>query len=357
MKAFDSNQKNFFKKSKLNQKKIYNSLIDLSLKKKSLNLNKISSKKAKFNAYIAGLIEGDGGFYISLKKSRGKIIDDVTCRISIVFHTDDKPYAKFLQKRIGGRIHKIKNKDGTFANAVRLVITALKDVVKLCKRVNGYLRTPKIKAFLKFVYCLNKYKKQNIKVLPLDKSSIDSNPWLSGFSDADACFYAYVTDPLDVDSGRVKGLSISLDFAIVLKRYYGKNSIEKITQVKNETAFNSFTFICEKINRDLGDHAKVSHQIRKIKDKKTKETTSFPCVRVRFTNQQGRQAVSDYFSRFPLFSSKFLNCRDWCYLNKLHRNKVHLTSKGFLECFSIRSNMNTRRTSEITWDHLDNFYV
>ncbi len=48
------------------------------------------------------------------------------------------------------------------------------------------MRTPKYFAFLKAIQALNNSGYSNIKALPLDASSLNSNAWLTGFLDSDA---------------------------------------------------------------------------------------------------------------------------------------------------------------------------
>jgi hypothetical protein len=60
--------------------------------------------------YLAGLIEGDGCFYVpkTLKTEGGKTN---TASIEVVFALKDAPSAEFLKKSIGGNVYKRKDKN------------------------------------------------------------------------------------------------------------------------------------------------------------------------------------------------------------------------------------------------------
>jgi hypothetical protein len=55
---------------------------------------------------------------------------------------------------------------------------------------------------------------------------------------------------------------------------------------------------------------------------------------------------------YPLFSSKYLDYKDWSKAVKLILTDKHYTEKGLFEIDLIRSNMNKNRTY-FNWDHLN----
>ncbi len=77
-----------------------------------------------------------------------------------------------------GQIYKIKGK-----NAYYYRISNLKNLIKVINLINGYMRTPKINQLYNLIYYINA-RGFNIKKLPKDNSSLNSNGWLSGFIDA-----------------------------------------------------------------------------------------------------------------------------------------------------------------------------
>jgi hypothetical protein len=56
-----------------------------------------------------------------------------------------------------------------------------------------------------------------------------------------------------------------------------------------------------------------------------------------------------------LFSSKYLNYRDWLLVFNIIKEGNHKNDNGKLQIASIRDGMNNKRTTFI-WDHLNNFY-
>lgn len=75
-----------------------------------------------------------------------------------------------------GKIYKIKGK-----NAYYYRISNLKNLIKVINLINGYMKTPKINQLYNLIYYI--YTRGfNIKKLPLNNSSLNSNGWLSGFN-------------------------------------------------------------------------------------------------------------------------------------------------------------------------------
>jgi hypothetical protein len=63
----------------------------------------------------------------------------------------------------------------------------------------------------------------------------------------------------------------------------------------------------------------------------------------------------NYFNKYPLFTSKYLDYKDWEQVANWLINNQHLTDEGINTVELVRSRMNTKRT-EFNWDHLNNFY-
>ena len=150
---------------------------------------------SKFYSYLAGLIEGDGCFYIPFANSakvpknyrdnNNKIISPL---ITIAFNSKDLPLALLLQKNLNmGQIYKIKGK-----NAYYYRISNLKNLIKVINLINGYMRTPKINQLYNLIDYINA-RGFNINKLPLDNSSLNSNAWLSGIIEADGHFAVRVS--------------------------------------------------------------------------------------------------------------------------------------------------------------------
>jgi hypothetical protein len=80
-----------------------------------------------------------------------------------------------------------------------------------------------------------------------------------------------------------------------------------------------------------------------------------PEYRVRTVNLKGNLILIDYLDKFPLFSSKILNYKDWIKVLNYFKNKEQTKSEFLKEIIKIKSNMNDKRTN-FYWDHLQKFY-
>lgn len=68
-------------------------------------------------------------------------------------------------------------------------------------------------------------------------------------------------------------------------------------------------------------------------------------------------AVS-YFSRFPLFSSKYINYLRWLEVHQMQLKKEHATLTGLQRCMEIKNDFNTNLCLQsISWSRLSKFYI
>ena len=272
----------------------------------------------KFASYLAGLIEGDGCIVIptSHRSAKGKLNYP---SIQIVFHLRDLPLALTIQKEL--KHGSLSRKKGV--NAYILTINNYQGLVLLATLINGYLRTPKIYALYKLIDWLNNRLNLNIEKKSLDNSCLSSNSWFAGFIDADGHFAVRTTT----------------------------SSVYPKIECKFE--------VCQ---RQI-DHNKQSNHgfLKLIADflyttvKEIRVTRSKPEFRVRTVNLKGNLALVDYLNKYPLFSSKHMNYRDWLKVLNYFNLKEHNTPKGIKAILEIKSKMNDRR-SEFNWDHLGVLY-
>jgi hypothetical protein len=295
--------------------------------------------------YLAGLIEGDGTF--AIHDSTKSLSQKYRPMIIIVFHKDDLPLATFLQEMTKcGNIYVKLNR-----GYVLWQIQDLVGVYKIINIINGYMRTPKIEALHRTINWINDYIKRNqdsklsiqqnilsqINVLsckPLDTSNIDSNSWLSGFTDADANFNINLCKRSDKNTTRVQ-----LQFRIEVRQNYHR--------LDSENMKLSYYPIMYKISQFL--ESSVYSRTRTIKDK---EFFSFIVAQ---HNRTKFKILIDYFNKFPLLSSKYLNYKDWVYVYEL-QTLNSITSSYLGKVISIKANFNKSRKS-FNWDHLKNYYI
>ena len=121
------------------------------------------------------------------KNSKSKIYRP---KIIIVFNINDRPLAEKLSALL--KVGKVVDRSN--AGHVLLQILAKQEVLKIINLINGHMRTPKIEALHRAIHWINVKDNSSIPCLGLDMSPLDSNSWLSGFTDADGNFSITVND-------------------------------------------------------------------------------------------------------------------------------------------------------------------
>jgi len=87
----------------------------------------------------------------------------------------------------------------------------------------------------------------------------------------------------------------------------------------------------------------------------TRSSTGLSIYRVSILSLLSKSQLISYFDRFPLFSSKFLNYRDWVsVVDMVADRNMDLNVRG-QRLTSIKSDFNTTRTT-FNWNHLESFY-
>lgn len=254
--------------------------------------------------YLAGLIEGDG--YISITKEDRVIL-------GITFNLKDKPLAEKLKSYLGkGFIAKRKT------NCIELRFSHKQTLCKIIELINGKFRTPKIDQLYKLIDWMNKKHSMDIIKLPLNDSPLLNDSWLSGFIDADGCFYI-----------RNSLKQIICKFNLEQRMIYPKTN-------------ENYNFILNKICLALN----VKLQIRERISKKN----SYYIIRLE--NQNAIKLLIGYLDIYPLLSSKYLDFLNWKIVFNEIINKNHMTVEGRKLVSLQKSQMNNSRTY-FNWDHLN----
>jgi hypothetical protein len=297
------------------------SVVNITMVKYSTNstINK-NSNYNKFSSYLAGLIEGSCSIFVpkTERSAKGKL--NYPC-INIVFNLRDFPLSQLIQKELGtGSLSRMKG-----INAYLLQINSLEGILKLVKLLNGNMRTSKINNLYNLIDWLNyKYNDLNIIKKPLDSSPIDSNAWLSGFIEADGSFSIFLNKN-----------SIRIRFSLTQS---SKNKVG----ISNEAIMNIIAEYLE---------VKVSIYQRK-------KTPNSIELTVKTQSIKSNDILINYLTKFPLWSSKFLNYSDWLIANDLFKKVYKIKNKSeevFNEIKKIKRGMNDYRV-KFTWDHLLKFY-
>ena len=306
--------------------------------------NVLLNKNSKLGPYLAGLIEGDGTFATHDIKSTSK---KYRPKIIIVFKLADLPLAEYLQELTNcGTVYKKSDRG--------YVLWQIQDIIgvyTIVNIINGYMRTPKIEALNRTINWLNDYisvnnnsklpstklilsQIKNLEIKGLDNSPIDSNPWLSGFTDADGNFSINIHKRTNRNSIRVQ-----LYYRLEIKQSYHR--------LTNDGDQVSFFAIMSKIANYL--NTSVLSRSRTVSDKQ------FFSFIVMTASKPSLIKTTLYFNKFPLLSSKFLDYKSWLHILELQQNST-MTTAYLNEAIKTKTDFNKTRTT-FSWNHLKNCYL
>lgn len=283
--------------------------------------NSKNINKSLFSYYLTGLIEGDGTIITpkNLRSPNGKLNYP---SIQIVFNLKDLPLALLIQKELG--VGSLCRKKGV--NAYVLTINSYEGILLTISLINGNMRTPKIYSLNALIDFLNKTKETSIEKYPISKEPLYSNPWLSGFIEADASFQVRTT--LSSPVSKYPKFECKLEISQRRIDHKGYDNLEFLN------------YIAEFLETEV---------------KKIRSDNPKPEYRVRTTNFKGNIKAKNYLLQFPLFGTKHLDSLDWMKIVDIFGRKEHNTDEGKEKLIKIKSGMNNFRT-DFTWDHLQKFY-
>lgn len=278
-------------------------------------------------SYLAGLIEGDGHIAIHDKNSKSKVYRP---KIIIVFNINDRPLAEKLSSVL--KVGKVINRSS--AGHVLLQILAKQEVLKIINMINGNMRTPKIEALHRAIRWINERDKSSIPCLGLDTSSLISNSWLTGFTDADGNFSITVYNRKK--NSKLVRTNVQTFFRIEVKQSYSKNV------TVNKGGANYFSIMAK-----IAEFFTVNLYTRT----RTVNDRIFYAFMVISHNARSHDIVRNYFDRFPLYSYKYLSYKDWCRVQDLHRG-TSLSKEVLDEIKMIKDQFNSKR-KVFDFSHLD----
>jgi len=276
------------------------------------------NKKTIFNSYLAGLFEGDGHLWMPKNNSKKKH----NPRFCITFNLKNEPLAKKLLEIIGYGFIRYKPKD----NACILVVSPVKGLKFIIECINGELRTPKIIQLHNLIDWVNKNHSSKIKKLTIKKGNIDKDSWLSGFIDADGSFSIQHTK---LENG-AKKRKISCRLRIEQRMY---------EPISKHSYFEVLTEISTFLKCNLNTRKQIS--------------TNNEYFIIAASSRSSLLTIITYFKYFPLYSSKYLDYKDWEKVANIILKNNHYSEKGILEIDKLKQNINLKRTY-FNWDHLDN---
>ena len=282
------------------------------------NLEKVNIKfDNKFKAYLAGLFEGDGHIWIQNLNHKKR----QNPRFCITFSLKNEPLAKKLLELIGSGFIRYKIQD----NACVLVVSPVIGLKKLVHLINGELRTPKIHQLHKLIDWLNKNHNTEITKLPLKDSSLSEDSWLSGFIDSDGSFSVRHTK-LENNANKRK---------ISCRLRIEQRMLDPIT---NESYFKVLTNVSNFLNCSLNSRKQKS--------------TGNEYYTLTASSKMSLEIIINYLEKYPLFSSKFLDYKDWKEIVLLILENKHYTEEGINKTEFVKNSMNRQRV-KFTWNQLE----
>ena len=281
----------------------------------------INLKISQFKGYLAGLFEGDGHIWIQKPSDKKK----QNPRFCITFGMKNEPLAKKLLDLIGSGFLRYKLQD----NACVLVVSPVVGLKKIVHMLNGELRTPKIHQLHSLIDWLNKNHAANIIKLPLKSSPLSEDGWLSGFIDSDGSFSVQHTK---LENG-AKKRKISCRLRIE------QRILDPITN-------NSYSPVLTDVSNFLNCSLLIKNQ----------KATGNSYYTLAATSRISLGIIINYLEKYPLYSSKYLDYKDWQRIVLLMFENKHYTEEGINKTEEVRNNMNRQRTY-LNWDHLNKLYI
>lgn len=278
--------------------------------------------------YLAGMIEGDGSIKIpkTARSDKGKLLYP---SVTIVFAAKDLPLAQYLAKLLNGTVSKAKGE------YFFLSIYSLISLHYLVKRINGKFRTPKIEAFHRLIYWLYEYNKfEKLDLLPLDNSNLNSNAWVAGFSDCDSNFLITYSN----SNGIAK--DIKLVFRISQRTNYHRDSelgtsyLPVLTDIATVFKTKVTSFERNRVNKK-NNYIELGYLV----------TVSSLSSRIELIN---------YFSNFPVLSSKYLDYKNWLEAHEIVKSKKYISIDGTAKLVELKNSMNSKR-NYFSWNHLNTY--
>jgi len=311
--------------SKINVKNVSKNTMKNVSKNTMKNINKLKmeyttinliNNKALLGPYLAGLFEGDGHIWLPKNNTKKKH----NPRFCITFALKNEPLAKKLLEMIGYGFIRYKPKN----NACVLTVSPVKGLKNIIEYINGEFRTPKIVQLDNLIDWVNLNHSSNIKKLPLKSKNLDKDSWLAGFIDADGSFSIQHTK---LENAKKRKISCRLRIE--------QRMIEPITKKSYSDVLTEIAdFMCCKLN------------IRK------QSSTANEYFNITASSRKSLFIITNYFESFSLFSSKYLDFKDWEGAVILILDNRHYTEEGITKIDTLKNSMNLNRT-KFNWDNLN----
>jgi hypothetical protein len=297
--------------------------------------------------YIAGLIDGEGSFNITISKDDSRSAGHrVVCEMHVTQKTHSASVLYLLKEFFGCGVVKIDNKntDGlkdqlsSIVDISRVLIPHLDKYPLLTSKYLNYLT---FKKAIKMLENKEHLTLQGIEKLKNMASQMNTNrtfeekgqfcqehtskstispEWIQGFTDAEGCFYFYMGKP------NIKGKESST--------WYLQASLE-IAQNTHDVA------VLELIQSFFG--CGIIKPKRTNNELKTAQSVRSVSRYVVSNLSDVMNVIIPFFDAHPLFTSKSLDYEDWKTIIQMKVSKEHFTEAGIQKMFQIKSQMKRGR--------------
>lgn len=195
--------------------------------------------------------------------------------------------------------------------------------------MNSNLRTPKLNKLNVLIDILNQKKGLSINKYPVQTRDFSQDSWLAGFIDADGSFGIINTKKETDESGKTtKKRRVACRLRIEQRMF------DPVTNESYEPLF-------KKIALFLGVSLVV-----------VKRETNKHYFNVTAKSRESINVVKNYLNTYPLFSSKYLDYKDWETVANLILCETHYKEENSDLIEQLKSGMNNNRKN-INWTFLD----
>ena len=301
-----------------------------------------------FLEWFIGFFEGDG--YLGFSKSRiynrlrnGKEYKEPVCE-RLYFHICQKE--KRIIEKIAyifgfGRVSSF-NQNGEIYS--RWVLDSKNSMEKIAYLLSGNLIIKeRQKQFLQWIKV---GEKKNMFKFPFNKnkpycSSINlKNAWLSGFIDAEACFYANFSLPSSIKQKIItlpkmkknwsnEHYQIFIEISQYKFRLLQKMTLTQVSTEETNELFKQILFLFKGKSFYIFQNSKA----KKLSTKKY--------VRVEFSSLDSQKLIIDYLSNYPLQTIKHISFIRWKKVYFRRKEGVHLSPKGTQRIYRLVKAINS----------------
>lgn len=235
-----------------------------------------------FSDYLAGLWEGDGHVYIY------KTVKKQMASWCITFNEKDDGLVQALKKKLGGSIFHKKEE-----HCKVLTIGALASLKAVIELTHNAYRSPKVRQVNELITWLNENKGTSYPLCKVKKASLMNNAWLTGFIEADGCFFIEY---------RPFALKKSANGITRIQRRLIGCRFHLVQRMEDPKSGDSYGPLMDQICETLGVRLAI------YPNKKTQKSY----FRIKGSSVASNTTLVKYLNRFPLFGSKGGSFKVWC---------------------------------------------